>query len=193
MKRDSYKTFTYPSDYDEKKCEEFINHFINLAMFISVDILKRSNRYFGLDLARTAAYEGCFKAFILSSKIENIEYKHQKGYVRMCTKRAFWSFATIFGYIPSSGQIHFPIEWIDYDSYFSEKKTESNFYNDIDVNIINNIVKNFPEKESEIHQLYISGYDFAEIGRKLRYKNKSSPLKMHQRTIERVKKIISKN
>lgn len=190
MKSDSYKTFTYPDDFEEKECDEFINHFINLALHIAIYTLKNSGRYFGLDLAKTAAYEGCFKAYILSKKIENIDYKHCKGFVRTCVKRAFWSFARIFGYIRSRGQVYFPTAWIEYESYFRDRSESSDAVNKIDSKIINEIIKDFPDRESEIHQLFLAGYDYAEIGKKLGYKNKSSPLKMHKRTLERVKKMM---
>lgn len=187
MKRDHYRTFTYPSDYDENACEEFIKHFVNLGIYIAIDCLKRSNQYFGMDLCKSAAYEGCFKAFLLSSKIENPDYKHKKGLVRMCVKRAFWSLAIVFGYIRSSGQSYFPSVWVDYNNFFKDRSAPDNFSDNVDIHIVNEIIKTFPNKEYEIHQLFLSGYDYAEIGRILGYKNKSSALKMHKRTLYRVK------
>src|SRR6185369_1663885 len=110
-----------------------------------------------------------------------------KGLVRMCAKRCFWSFAVIFGYLPSSGQIYFPKKFISFEDFFTRKSTGKDVVNEMDTHIINEMIKEFPLRESKIHQLFIAGYDYAEIGRKLGYKNKSSPLKMHKRTLKRVK------
>jgi hypothetical protein len=191
MKTDSYKCFTYPDSYDEIACNEFIDHFTGFAIHIAIDILKNSGKHFGLDLAKTSAFEALFRAYIFCSKSEITDYLRKKGIIRMMVKRCFWSFATIFGFIPSSGQSYFPTNWVDFKDFFSETTKKSNIYDECDIKFINNLIQLLPARERDIHHLYIAGYDFAEIGRKLGYKNKSSPLKMHQRTIKRIKELIS--
>ncbi len=190
MKTDSYKCFTYPEDYDEKLCEEFINHFTGFAVYIANLTLKLSGRYFGLDLARSAAFEGLFKSYIVCSEIVDCSYERKKGIIKMTVKRCFWSFARIFGFIPSSGQTYFPKGYVDFKDFFREKTIDSTTYHDCDLKIIKELIELLPDRERDIHHLYLAGYDFAEIGRKLGYKTKTSPLQMYKRSIERLKEKI---
>ncbi len=185
MKTDSYKTFHYPSDYDEQECEKFITEWLGFAIFIAVDTLKYSKRYVGLDLARTAALEGIFRTYFIAK--DGYSQGETKSLIRMMVKRCFWSFCVIFGYLPSSGQIFFPKEFVNYDVFFRDRSNKKHFFDDLDINIINEFVESFSERERDIHTLYLGGYDFAEISRKIGYANKSSPLKMHKRMIERLK------
>jgi hypothetical protein len=186
MKSDSYKTFTYPESYDEIECEKFIDHWKPLAFFIAFNILKSRKLFYGLDLARSSALEACFRTFVVTEKLGIKDYFHIKGILRKIINRTFWTMATVFGFIASSGQIYFPKYFVDYETFFKNRAIDFN-YSEIDANMIKEMASCFPEKEYQIFQMDLAGYDFVEIANKLGYANKSSPLKMHYRSIERLK------
>lgn len=190
-KRRAQTSFTYPEEkYDENEFNIFFDHWKGFAIAITTDILKNRKLYYGLDLCKSSAFEGLFKAFLVIKKLDCKEYLHIKGIVRMCVKRVFWSFSRMYGFIRSSGQVFFPISYVDFFEFFKETTIPDKISN-IDSSILMKIIENFPEKEREIWSLYINGYNFCEISKKLNYANKSSPLKLHYRSIERIKKMIS--
>lgn len=184
--RTAYRSFTYPEEYDEKECDEFINHFVNLGIFLAMNHLKNSRKYFGKDVAITAAYEGCFRAYLVSKKLNAIEYKFKKGLVRKCVRECFWTLARMFGYIPTSGQIFFPTAWINFEDYFKEQTINSTTCDEVDHQILRDLIDQMPDKERDIFILHLSGYDYAEIARKLGYKGKTTALKIAKKKIRKL-------
>jgi|GEM_PF-5875682 len=189
-KRTAETAFTYPEEnYDEQEFNIFFEHWKGFAITITTDIVKNRKLYFGLDLCKSSAFEGIFKAFLAIKKLKYDEYLHIKGIVRMCVKNVFWTFCRLYGFIPSSGQKFFPTSFVDFNEYF-KNSTTPNEISKIDANILMKIINDCPEKEREIWSLYLTGYDFSEIANKLNYANKSSPLKMFYRSVERIKSKI---
>lgn len=174
-------------NYDVNSAEIFINEWKNFAFYISCEHLKKGNYYFGFDLMRSAALEGCLTAYQYI-KERKIKEKHNiRGVVRMQVKRCFWDLATMFGYIPSRGQVFFPTSFIDYDSHFQNTFSNQDFREELDRVFLKMLFNELPDKKRRIFELYFNGYNFTEIGKMLGYKDPAASRQVFYRSIEEIK------
>lgn len=176
--------FKNEKDFDEAKAEEFIKHFYPLSFYICKDYVTTRRIYCGLDVCESAAYEACFKAYQMEIDRPTVNYLHQKGRVRICSKFGLISMLTTYGYLISSGQKYFPTEWVPLD-YFNQGSTIPNIADEIDKRQIECLLKSLGnEYENEIIDLFLLGYDFVEIGERLG-RGKSAISKKFQTIIKR--------
>jgi len=172
-------TVKFDDNVDMQKANEFLKKWESFGVYIGLTEGFDKNLCNDRQTFISGALEGIYKAFVklMHHYAEPWDEKLVRTVIRGQIKRNIYDMCIINGYLPSRGQVFFPKGWVNWEDYFQLYESNNDITATCELNYIESLIEELPDKDRDIMRLFAAGYDCAEISRRSGYKNKSAGLK----------------